>query len=195
MDKKNELQQFEKNEVELITKKITEILKQTKNQTHQQIDKIIELELKDKPIFKDIEDWQADYSRERIKDEVFSHIQKGQEKNKSLAWFNFYVYFRLPFGIVISFLLLFTGGIASLFSLVDIIIFGTLFWGLKKRELWAWKMNFFVLIFETIALPLGRVSDGTEFIIFAVILTAVVWLLPNWIYFKKRKYLFLYSEN
>lgn len=123
-------------------------------------------------------------------------IKKGgsdqtiKEGHRPLLWFNFYVYFRLPAGIILGALTAFLGSGTDIFSKIDIIISCILFWGLKEKKLWAWKMNFAVLILETITIPITKTSNPTEFIIIFVMI-GCCWLLPNWIYFKNRKYLFL----
>ncbi len=119
-----------------------------------------------------------------------------QEKEKSLLWFNFYVYFRLPAGIVVSIVSLFSAEVvtllAALLALINIAVSGILFWGLKERKLWAWKMNFAVLVFDTIVFPFAKDADTVTIIelIVYVVIVGIFWLLPNWIYFKKREYLF-----
>jgi hypothetical protein len=65
----------------------------------------------------------------------------------------------------------------------------TLFVGLHKRQLWGWKLNWFSLLFEVIALPITRSNTFNEYIIMSGMLM-VIWFLPNFIYFKKRKHLF-----
>ena len=191
----NELKQFEEKEIDRVTQKVISVMKESKTLTSRQINKIIDEELKDDSIYSGLQDYNIYYSKERIRTGVLTNKLLNQGKgNLSLSWFNFYVYFRLPAGIVLSFLLLFSGGLSGFLNLIDIVIIGMLFWGLKERKLWAYRMNFFALVAETVLRPLGRTSDMSGYIIF-VIMAGLLWLLPNWIYFKKRKYLFLYSNG
>ena len=190
----NKIQQFEEEKVGAITKEVNKILKEEKTLTNRQIIDIIEGELNDEEFYKNLEDFQSHYSKERIKESVFSNINKNKGGDKPLGWFNFYVYLRMPLGIITSAMYIYFGGLIAFLSIIDIIIIGLLFWGFKKRKLWAYKMNFIVLIAETILRPLGKSFDFMSFVIF-VIITGLLWLLPNWIYFKKRKYLFLYSYD
>lgn len=189
----NELKEFEEKEINRITQKIISAIKESKTLTNRQVNKIIDGELKNDSTYSGLQDWNIHYSKERIKEGVLGNSLLNQGKgDSSLSWFNFYVYFRLPAGIIVSFLFLFSGGLIAFLNLIDIAIGGTLFWGLKERKLWAYKMNFVVLIAETVLRPLERANDMIEFVIFIAIF-GLLWLLPNWIYFKKRKYLFLYS--
>jgi len=193
--KKNKLQQFEEGEAKRITQKIYSILEQTKNQTHTQINEIINSELKENFEFPGGGDLQRHYSEERIKEKIFSDIQPGRGDSKSILWFNFYVYFRIPFTIMIGIILLSLGGLVALFLVIYLTIFVILFWGLKKRRLWAWKMNFVVLILEAIIAAFGKFDGTIDSIVVIILGGGLFWLLPNWIYFKKRKYLFLYSRS
>lgn len=187
------IKQFEEKEISRITQIVLELLKEKGELSNKEVVKIINEEIKKDPVYEGLQDWNIHYSRERIKEAVLESKLLNQGRGDlSLSWFNFYVYFRLPAGIVVSFMFLFFGGLTTFFNLMDIAVIGTLFWGLKERKLWAYKMNFVVLIAETILRPLERVSDITGFIM-SVILFGLIWLLPNWIYFKKRKYLFLYT--
>jgi len=192
----NELKKFEEKEIDRITQKVVSVIKESKTLTNAQVNKIIDEESKDNSFYEGIEDWNIHYSKERIREGVLNNKLLNQVKAEkgelSLLWFNFYVYFRLPAGIVVSVLLLFSGGHIAFLNLIDLIIAGVLFWGLKERKLWGWKFNFVVLVLGTFALPLQRASNANEFIVVFVVF-ALAWLLPNWIYFKKRKYLFLYS--
>ena len=189
----SELKIFEEKEIERITQKTVSVIRESKTLTNKQVNKIIDEELKNDPIYSGLEDYNVHYSKERIREGVLNNKLLNQGRGElPLSWFNFYVYFRLPVGIVLSFLFLFFGGPIASLSVINIAIGVTLFWGLKERKLWAYEMNFVILIFDALVLSLGKSSNAGGFVIFFAIF-ALVWLLPNWIYFKKRKYLFLYS--
>jgi hypothetical protein len=193
MNKEEEIKKFEEEEINRITQKVLISLKEKGELSNNAVVKIINAELKNDPVYDGLQDWNIHYSRERIREAILgSKLLNHGKGNLPTSWFNFYIYFRLPAGIVFSFILLFVGGLATLTSLIDIAVIGTLFWGLKGRKLWAYKMNFIVLSVETIFRPLERANNIIEFLVLAI-LFSLIWLLPNWIYFKKRKYLFLYS--
>ena len=178
-----------------------------KELTHQQIITIIDLGLEGFST-NGQEDWQDHYIKERIKRNVLAELEKENFKPSQtgvpLKWFKFYTYFRIPAGILlslvwVSFLLhldeyLILPLVLLIFNMIILII---LFIGLSTKKLWGWKFNFFVLIYETVIISFNSVSNlgkDRDSLIFAFLLALItvclVWLLPNWIYFKKRKYLF-----
>jgi len=87
------------------------------------------------------------------------------------------------------------------------IIYIALFWQLRKFKLWAWKLNFVILILDAIFLTFvahelitGTITALTNKLIFGTIrdigwlcvtaLFSISWIILNWIYFKKRRSLF-----
>jgi len=116
-----------------------------------------------------------------------------------VRWLNFYIYGRIPLGILfsISFLMEIIDHMTKInlpflyltIITVDIIFSIALFIGLHKRKLWSWKLNWFVLGLEVITRPLFQTTNFNEYVIISGILI-VVWFLPNLVYFKKRKTLF-----
>jgi len=67
--------------------------------------------------------------------------------------------------------------------------------GLIKRRLWAWKANWAIIIGEPILLAFNKMSHQSSqhqlafFLGFYGIL-GIIWIWPNYIYFKKRRILF-----
>jgi hypothetical protein len=67
--------------------------------------------------------------------------------------------------------------------------------GLIKRKLWAWKANWAIIIGEPILLAFNKISHKPSqhqlilFLGFFAIL-GIIWIWPNYIYFKKRRILF-----
>jgi hypothetical protein len=67
--------------------------------------------------------------------------------------------------------------------------------GLSKRRLWAWKANWAIIIGEPILLAFSKMSHKSSqhklafFLGFFVIL-GIIWIWPNYVYFKKRRILF-----
>lgn len=199
----------EQQKIQFIIQKIKD-QNSKKELKHQEIVKMIDEELKD---FKtnNKEDWQDHYIKERIKRNVIDHLKEKEEfktsqTGKSLKWFKFYVYFRIPSGILLGFLSIFlllkleNYPVSSVVFLVfNIFILIVLFLGLSNKDIWAWKFNFFVLIYETITISFNAIKSvagliGEDFLafgfLFNLVIGGLIWLLPNWIYFKKRKYLF-----
>jgi len=121
------------------------------------------------------------------------------EKGLSVRWLNFYVNVRIPLGIVVSVIGLIVFAlsandtialiVALIFTAFDICLSIFLFIGLRRRRLWGWRLNWFVLVLEVLLRPLDEADDLTMYVVFLVA-AALFWLLPNAIYFKKRRYLF-----
>lgn len=122
------------------------------------------------------------------------------EKGLPIRWLNFYVYVRIPLGILISVVsglasfalypddpavLLFVLGLTAF----DLCLAIFLLIGLHRRRLWGWRLNWFVLVLEVLLRPLDKAEDATMYFAF-LIAAALFWLLPNAIYFKKRRHLF-----
>ena len=194
--KEKEIKQFEEEKAEKIIQKIIKISNKNKDLNYNQIQEIIESELKNEQFYENIIDYQAHYSKERIKKEVLSKIYKNEGGDDSLAWFTFYVYIRLPITMIVSFLLMlsiFSNPISGIVGGIAFVIAVTLFYGLKARDPWAYKMNFVILIVETVSISFAQ-SDIIGFILYLIVV-GLFWLLPNWIYFKKREYLFSFSSE
>jgi hypothetical protein len=194
----NKFNESESKEIDRISQKVILILKEGKKINDKQIKQIAECELKSYLTNNELEDWQVYYSKERIVNGVLTNKLFNEGKgNLSLSWFNFYINFRLPLGIILGILSMITFitlGEGILFILVlvtEIVLAVILFWGLRSRELWAYKMNFVILVLETLLMPLR--FDGFMGWFIGFIILVIGWLLPNWIYFKKRKYLFSFS--
>ena len=124
---------------------------------------------------------------------------KKQEGELSVKWLDFYTYIRIPLGILFSIISLFRAStmlandpIALVFNLIftvlGISLAMFLFIGLHRRRLWGWRLNWVVLVLEVVLVPLDSV-DLTMYIIFLIAIS-LLWLLPNAIYFKKRRHLF-----
>lgn len=64
-----------------------------------------------------------------------------------------------------------------------------LIFGLHKRYLWAWYANWIFICSETLLAPLPYAKETTIYLSM-VILWGILFFLPNFIYFKKRKILF-----
>ena len=116
-----------------------------------------------------------------------------------VRWLKFYTYFRLP--LVLIFTIISTGAylqlpidemarvifiaVTAIFAILIILVFI----GLHKKRLWGWKLNWVFISFEIVLSAFGRAEDGVTFGIFLSI-AALIWFLPNYIYFNKRRLLF-----
>ena len=113
----------------------------------------------------------------------------------SMKWFQFYTYFRLPIGALVSFLeiLVMEEYVFGLITLFDFILMTAVFWGLHKRRLWGWRLNFGFLILHALFFPLQSTS-GIPYI-FQLGAIIAVWVVPNIIYFEKRRHLFTRTSD
>lgn len=117
------------------------------------------------------------------------------------AWLSFWAYFRLPVAGLIFAVAVFQPEVPPVGQLIclALAVFSiALAFGLHQRRRWAWVAIWFALGLEVILAPLGKVlendKDDPQGVLFVFICLAaivlVVWVLPNAIYFKKRRHLF-----
>lgn len=118
-------------------------------------------------------------------------------------WLFFYTYILLPFNILFSFGLplaeqekLLEQGIRTqinpmVFVLIIIVsmFISFVIYGLHKRRLWGWTCNWGFLVGTTLMGPMNTAPNISTYFV-AIMLLSVTYLLPNYIYFKKRRYLF-----
>ena len=115
-------------------------------------------------------------------------------------WLSFWNYFCLPIsGIINIYTVLFSLDIlfcfiAAMFAIVQL----STAWGLHFRKLWAWRLNWVALLMSYyggvtlprfIKLSYGYEEPGTQLVL-RIFFGALIWLLPNIIYWEKRKNLF-----
>lgn len=125
----------------------------------------------------------------------------SQHKDLPVRWLEFYTYVRIPLGIAMS-LILCARTIALCYqdvgyvtlsvglTLFDCALGSFLLVGLHRRRLWGWTLNWVVLAAEPVLRPIAQVDNALQYAIFLVG-GILFWLIPNAIYFYKRKYLFL----
>ena len=122
-----------------------------------------------------------------------------------IKWLKFWNYFSLPvggiFGILMSvgFLksieLMLLGIIVISMSILQLIVA----YGLHHRKFWAWQWNWVLvaIVYMSLLIPIqtsGYYEDTAEFVaqsIMRMIVGSLVWVWPNYVYWKKRKGLFL----
>ena len=124
-------------------------------------------------------------------------------------WLNFWIYIRLPLGALLQPLIFFTeegsGAVAQDTTLValTLMIFGsigafavTVAVGLHYRRLWAWKANWLLLFGEWPLMPAVSEVEIPDVLVYligylgALIFIGLVWVWPNYVYFRKRRVLF-----
>lgn len=104
-----------------------------------------------------------------------------------MKWFFFYTYFFLPSLVIKSMLIPKT---STVLEYVVVFLFCSLFvsviLGLHKRRIWAWKLNWFVLLLIS---SVSARANGVPYLI-GLLVFGYLWFFPNYIYFRKRKCLF-----
>lgn len=135
-------------------------------------------------------------------DSLSNHKIKTYSKELPARWLKFYIYVFLPFKILTSPVtilaeydtLIQAGHKVSLNPIVFIpivildIFICFVIYGLYKKRLWGWICNWIFLVLMIFNPINYQISFGANIV--AIILTFLIFFLPNYFYFKKRKYLF-----
>lgn len=134
-------------------------------------------------------------------------LKKDSIKSETLPmnWWNFWKYFRFPAGCIVSCLNLvnyqnytFDFYIASFFiiDILRIILMGFSYYQFLERKKNGYKLFNIFLALDSIyicafsALKVSLKDLSTNFVVNFVVLLiamAIIWVFPNYIYFKKRK--------
>lgn len=114
-------------------------------------------------------------------------------EERPLKWFKFYTYVLIPLWILEELFVIIGSGDETFHpaGLLRIVLFAILLIGLLRRMSWAWGLNILVLCLMVwgTAEPF-RVAFGFSAFLIAAAVSAIIWFLPNFIYFKKRRHLF-----
>lgn len=125
-------------------------------------------------------------------------LQRKTTVDLPLSWMEFYNYWLIPVAIFKNLVIIpltqeTKYGIPSdtlfIMGLIISIPLVFLFIGLRKRRLWGWKLNWFILVAGVLLNPLNIAEDVIIYLA-GVAFGFLVWFLPNYIYFKKRRRLF-----
>jgi hypothetical protein len=128
-------------------------------------------------------------------------------KELTTRWLRFYTYGVLPFKIITSPVAILAdydrmieaGYKASLnpTAFIPVVIFDIficfLIYGLHKKRLWGWICNWVFLGLMIFSSLTFRISFGGNVV--AIILGFLIFFLPNYFYFTKRKYLFMSGSS
>ena len=117
---------------------------------------------------------------------------KNSSFNIPMTWYYFYTYIRLPLGILLGLATAFqTKIIENVLLTVVLVIFQIIvIIGLSNFKIWGWNINLFLLIAECFIYSINRTQGELYRGIVLFVLMALLWFLPNFIYFKKRIQLF-----
>ncbi|MBM3273182.1 zinc ribbon domain-containing protein [Candidatus Kaiserbacteria bacterium] len=113
-------------------------------------------------------------------------------------WLKFWNYFSLPvggvFGLLMSLGLPALGIIMVPLAILQFVVA----YGLHHRKLWAWQWNWALVAITYISMLIPTPTPGShggtadlvvQFVI-KLILGSLIWMWPNYVYWKKRKGLF-----
>jgi hypothetical protein len=109
-------------------------------------------------------------------------------------WLKFWNYFSLPVGGVLG--LLMSLGVPALgIIMVPIAVLQfAVAYGLHNRKIWAWRWNWVVIVLTWFsgAIPnsFGSSVDFWAKFVILVPVFGLVWMWPNYVYWKKRRLLF-----
>jgi hypothetical protein len=119
---------------------------------------------------------------------------KEKEKGLPIKWLWFYIYVRLPFSFLLTLISIFfipdlavrviTLIITTPFAILCVLVFV----GLHKRRIWGWKLNWVLIGFEMVLLVFREAETASSSI--PIFLSVILWVVPNSIYFSKRRILF-----
>ena len=114
-----------------------------------------------------------------------------------MNWYNILTYFFCPTGIIGSILWMFylsesVEGFITFASILDTLLICILMYGLYNKTTWSWKLLLTFYIFNSL---FGRIENLENwgpfpYLIFVLIANAIT-TYPNYIYFNKRKHLFV----
>jgi hypothetical protein len=133
-------------------------------------------------------------SYKRAKD--VPELQDALKNQIGISWLNFWTYFRLPAGLVLFGLYghLYARSPLGIIYLAYFVVVAATVVGLHERSLWGWKLNWVVLFGEWLLMPLRTIRfESQEFFgsySIMLVMLGIVWVLPNFIYFKKRRCVF-----
>ncbi len=132
-------------------------------------------------------------------------------------WLRFWNYVVLPAVGVVALVMIFDLPRLRYEMLPIAILCVSVAFGLRERKLWAWRWNWIVIVIISLALLVpftvrdthddfadlvahgigellstdwAKLDDLVAPFAIRLVLVSLVWLLPNWLYWKKRKGLF-----
>jgi DNA-directed RNA polymerase subunit M/transcription elongation factor TFIIS len=124
-------------------------------------------------------------------------VTSDADEELPMNWYKFLTYVACPLGIIAMIVLIlrlsdYVDDIVTFSFLFDGLLIGTLMFGLHNKTAWSWKLLLGLNILNSL---FGRIEALVEwgpfvYLIFVIIVNAFT-TFPNYIYFKKRKHLFV----
>jgi hypothetical protein len=113
-------------------------------------------------------------------------------------WLKFWNYFSLPVGGILG--LLMSVGMPALGAIMVplAVLQFTVAYGLHYRRFWAWQWNWTVVVITYISMLIPTPTPGSHIgsadmtmqIVVKLILGGLIWMWPNYVYWRKRRFLF-----
>ena len=139
----------------------------------------------------------SDIKSEELDEEIVETVTSDADEELPMKWYKFVTYVMCPF-VIIGMIVLILGlsdyvdDIVTFSLLFDCLLTGTLMFGLHNKTAWSWKLLLGLYILNSL---FGRIEALDEwgpfvYLIFVIIVNAFT-TYPNYIYFNKRKHLFV----
>jgi hypothetical protein len=126
-------------------------------------------------------------------------VERAQAETKRLGtkWLTFCIV-GLPVGGVLGLLMSITAPLVGIIVMPVSVLQLVVAYGLHRRKLWAWRWNWILILVSYLAMSMptpsvGSSGSGGELLtlfILKLILGGLIWIWPNFIYWRKRKVLF-----
>jgi len=138
-------------------------------------------------------------AEDRYIDEVAETLPMTVEPSElPMGWYNFVTYIQCPFGIIMSILWMlyninnYGELIFTVFYLFHALLAGILMYGLYKKTIWSWKLLLGFYIFDSIFARIDylEVLQPLRYLVIIIVLN-IVLTIPSYVYFNKRKHLFV----
>lgn len=131
-------------------------------------------------------------------------VDTTESTQRGTMWLNFWTYFSLPVGVLLNLYAVLLipkpmgraalGLILLPYCLLQLAVA----YGLHRRKLWAWQWNWVIVVASFIVMCLPqplfshrfRGADLFIVVTWRAIIAGLLWLWPNFVYWRKRRSLF-----
>ena len=127
--------------------------------------------------------------------------KKSERKNNDssdelpMNWYRFITYIMCPISMIVSFgmmLLPYSEPYSSAYYLFDLILICILYNGLTSKTSWSWKLLLVLYVLNSIFGRIDYIEEwGPILYLMFVLIVNVSTTFPNYLYFNKRKHLFI----
>ena len=128
------------------------------------------------------------------KPQSISKLDRFNEIYLPMRWYSFITYFLLPISFVINLFLATSIDNESFTTsfFIDAVFVSILIYGLYKKTSWSWQLLILAFILKFAISGIDKVADiGILSYLIVVAIMNIIITYPNYIYFNKRKHLFV----